>query len=82
VRSLREDEMKALLATLIAGGFVLLSVIALELVSIRRTLRRIDRDDRRLVVVIQRDLENIHPAKPGNAGLGPGTPKTVSSEAP
>jgi hypothetical protein len=74
--------MKALLATLIAGGFVLLSVIALELVSIRRTLRRIDRDERQLVVVIQRDLESIHPAKVGNAKPSPGAPKTVSTEAP
>lgn len=55
--------MKALLAFLIAGGFVLLSVVALELVSIRRSLRRIERDDRQLVVVIQRDLQSIHPAR-------------------
>jgi hypothetical protein len=68
VRSLREDEMKALLAVLIAGGFVLLSVVALELVSIRRSLRRIERDDRQLVVVIQRDLQSIHPARSGDKG--------------
>ena len=71
MRSLREDEMKALLAVLIAGGFVLLSVVALELVSIRRSLRRIERDDRQLVVVIQRDLQSIHPARPGEKGQGP-----------
>ena len=60
--------MKALLATLIAGGFVLLSVVALERVSIRRSLRRIERDDRQLVVVIQRNAESIHPVRSGDAG--------------
>ena len=60
--------MKALLAVLIAGGFVLLSVVALELVSIRRSLRRIERDDRQLIVVIQRDLQTIHPAQSGAEG--------------
>jgi len=54
--------MKALLATLVAGGFLLLSVVALELMDIRRSLRRIERDDRQLVVVVQQDLHSIHPA--------------------
>jgi hypothetical protein len=71
MRNLREDEMKALLAVLIAGGFVLLSMVALELVSIRRSLRRIERDDRQLVVVIQRDLQTIHPARFGDGGQAP-----------
>jgi hypothetical protein len=60
--------MKALLATLIAGGFVLLTIVALELVSIRRSLRRIERDDRQLVVVIQRNAESIHPVRSVDAG--------------
>jgi len=76
--------MKALLAVLIAGGFVLLSVVALELVSIRRSLRRIERDDRQLVVVIQRDLQSIHPASSGDKEQAPpasfnGPPLTQSA---
>ena len=77
MRNLREDELKALLATLIAGGFVLLSVVALELVGIRRSLRRIERDERQLVVVIKRDAENIQPARSGNPGAV--TPQLGSS---
>jgi len=56
------SEMKALASILIAGALVLLSVVAFELMDIKRSVRRIERDDRQLVVVIQRDIQSSHPA--------------------
>jgi hypothetical protein len=41
IRGLRIDELKALLAVMIAGLFVLLSMQALELFAIRRSLEQI-----------------------------------------
>jgi hypothetical protein len=60
--NLLNAEMKALAAFLIAGALVLLSVVAFELMDIKQSVRRIERDDRQLVVVIQRDLRSSHPA--------------------
>jgi hypothetical protein len=54
--------MKAIAASLIAAAIALLSVIAFELVDIRRTLSGIERDDRQLVLVIHQDLESGRPA--------------------
>jgi len=62
VPTLRDVEMKVLAASLIAAAVALLSVVAFELVDIRRTLRGIERDDRQLVVVIHQDLKSGRPA--------------------
>ena len=48
MRALRIDELKALLAVMIAGLFVLLSVQALELFAIRQSLEQIKHELRPL----------------------------------
>jgi hypothetical protein len=44
MRDLRIDELKALLAVTVAGVFALLSVLAIELYSIRLSLERIEQE--------------------------------------
>jgi hypothetical protein len=56
------SETKALAAILIAGALVLLLVVAFELMDIKGSVRRIERDDRQLVIVVQRDLQSSHAA--------------------
>jgi len=80
VRNLREDEMKAALALLSAGIFALLSILAVELVGIRRSLRRIEHDERQLVV-IEEDANAVH-RSPVSAAPGSKQDRPASQATP
>jgi hypothetical protein len=75
MRGLRTDELKALLAVMIAGLFVLLSVQALELFAIRRSLEQIKHELRPLT-----SQGSVHTWDGRNAPKKPTNTLTVAQE--